>query len=179
MFFTRVFIGMFEFMLAVAMSGFVIALTYRVFITANPDFDMEGEIVKGNVAVGTLVGAILFAASMILLKGMSSVASMVRLRMAVPSAADYSVWRLFLMSLGHLAASMMLAMMTVSFTLRLFGRMVKGWKPGEELKKGNMAVGILLSTVVLIAAIFVGEGVSSLSKALVPQPSIGRVQILR
>jgi hypothetical protein len=30
-----------------------------------------------------------------------------------------------------------------------------------------------------VAALYVGEGVSALSKALVPQPSIGRVQILK
>jgi hypothetical protein len=42
-----------------------------------------------------------------------------------------------------------------------------------------MAVGILLSSVVLVASMYVGEGVSALSKALVPQPSIGHIQILR
>ena len=57
MFTTRVLVSFFEFMLSVVMSGFVIYLTYRIFIKANPDFDMEVEIKKGNVAVGTLVGA--------------------------------------------------------------------------------------------------------------------------
>ena len=40
MFFTRVVISLIEFGLAVAMSGAVIALTYRIFVHANPDFDM-------------------------------------------------------------------------------------------------------------------------------------------
>ncbi|MDP2866526.1 MAG: DUF350 domain-containing protein, partial [Elusimicrobiota bacterium] len=65
MFNTRLIVSVFEFFLAVVMSGFIISLTYRVFIKANPDFDMEEEIKKGNAAVGTLVAAILFSASMI------------------------------------------------------------------------------------------------------------------
>ncbi len=179
MFFTRVLIGLFEFTLAVVMSGFIIALTYRVFISANPDFDMEQKIREGNTAVGVLVAAILFAASMILDKGMSSVVSMVRLHLGAPVESGFSGFQLVLMCLGHLAVSMILALLTISITLRLFGRLTRGWRPGKELEKGNLAVGLLLSSVVLIAAFYVGEGVSSLSKALVPQPTIGRIQILK
>lgn len=179
MFFTRVLIGLFEFTLAVVMSGFIIALTYRVFIRANPDFDMELEIRKGNTAVGALVGSILFAASMILQKGMASVVSMVRLHLAAPAEAGFTTWELVLMSIAHLAVSMILALLTISITLRLFGRLTHGWRPGKELEKGNLAVGLLLSSVVLIASFYVGEGVSSLSKALVPQPTIGHIQILK
>jgi hypothetical protein len=38
---------------------------------------------------------------------------------------------------------------------------------------------LLLSSVVLVAAFYVGEGVSALSKALVPQPAMGRIQIMK
>lgn len=179
MFLTRVISGLFEFVLAVVMSGFIIVLTYRVFISANPDFDMEQEIRKGNSAVGILMAAILFAASMILQKGMTSVVSMVRLRLAAPIESGFPMWELVLMSIGHLAVSMILALLTVSITLRLFGRLTRGWRPGKELEAGNVAVGILLSSVVLIAALYVGEGVSALSSALVPQPTIGHIQIMK
>jgi uncharacterized membrane protein YjfL (UPF0719 family) len=178
MFVTRVIVSMFEFSLTVLMSGLVIALTYKVFITANPDFDMEEEIQKGNTAVGVLVGTILFAASMILQRGLSSVVSMFRLHMTAPTEG-FALWQLGLMALGHLMMSLVLALMTISITLRLFGRIPRHFRPGKELQKGNMAVGVLLSAVVVVAALYVGEGVSALSKALVPQPSIGRVQILK
>jgi len=49
---TRVIVSLFHFVLMVLMSAFVIYWTYRTFIRANPDFDMEEEITKGNVAVG-------------------------------------------------------------------------------------------------------------------------------
>jgi hypothetical protein len=74
---------------------------------------------------------------------------------------------------------MLLAVITISVTLRLFGRLVKSLHAGQELQRGNLAVGIVLSSVVLVAALYVGEGVSAISKALVPQPSIGQIEIMK
>ncbi len=180
MFNTRVIVSIFEFLLSVVMSGLIIYLTYRVFIKANPDFNMEEEIKKGNVAVGTLVGAILFAASMILQKGLSAVVGMFRMHVSAPGEMTLGLGKLALLSVAHLGLDLALAVITISVTLRLFGRLVRShMRPGVELQKGNLAVGIVLSAVVLVAALYVGEGVSAISKALVPQPSIGRIEIMR
>ncbi|MCM2268457.1 MAG: DUF350 domain-containing protein [Elusimicrobiales bacterium] len=177
---TRVIVSVFEFLLAVLMSGLIIYLTYRVFIKANPDFNMEEEIKKGNVAVGTLVGAILFAASMILQKGLGAVVSMFRMHVSAPGEMTIGLSKLAVIGAAHLGLAMMLAVFTISVTLRLFGRLVRShMHPGEELQKGNVAVGIVLAAVVLVAALYVGEGVSAISKALVPQPSIGQIEIMQ
>ena len=47
---TRVVVSLMHFFLMVLMSGFVIFWTYRTFIKANPDFDMEKKIKEGNIA---------------------------------------------------------------------------------------------------------------------------------
>ncbi|HNW45575.1 MAG TPA: DUF350 domain-containing protein [Elusimicrobiales bacterium] len=180
MFTTRLLTSFFEFALSVVMSGFIIYLTYRVFIKANPDFDMEAEIKKGNVAVGTLVSVILLSASLILQKGLGSVVSMFRLYVSAPGENSLGLGKLALLSVAHLGLAMLLAVITISVTLRLFGKLVrKHMHAGEELEKGNLAVGLVLSAVVLIASLYVGEGVSAISKALVPQPSIGQIEIMK
>ena len=176
----RVIVSIFEFVLAVVMAGVVIFLTYRTFIKANPDFDMEDEIRKGNTAVGILVAAILFAASMILQKGMGAVVSMFRMYVSAPGESTLRLWQLVLLSIGHLGLSMLLAVITISVTLREFGRLSREHlHAGQQLQKGNVAVGVLLASVVLVAAFYVGEGVSAISSALVPQPSIGQIEILK
>ena len=179
MFFTRVMVSLFEFGLSVAMLAVGIYMVYRVIIKANPDFDMELEIAKGNVAVGILVGAILIATSSILQKVSFSVVSMFRLFLTAPPEHGISFWQLPLIAAGHLVMAFALSMFTISFTLRTFGRLTTRMEEGKELAKGNVAVGVLLASVVLVAAMFVGEGVSSVSKALIPQPSIGKIQILK
>lgn len=179
MFFTRVAVSLFEFTLSVLMSGIVIALTYRVFVHANPDFDMDAEIKKGNTAVGALVASILFSASSILRQGMGSVMSMLRLHMQAPGQEPFSLWQLCLISIAHLVMALTLALLTISITLRLFGKLTRPLQAGKELQRGNLAVGLLLSSVVIVASLYVGEGVSALSKALIPQPTMGRVRILK
>jgi uncharacterized membrane protein YjfL (UPF0719 family) len=177
MFSTRVLVSFFDFALMVLMSAFVIALTYRIFVKANPDFHMGQEIKKGNVAVGILMAAILLSASYILMAGTESSISMMRMHMLAPSEENESLLRIFGLIIAHLAISMMLAVISISVTLRMFGRLEKELRAGKELQNGNLAVGVLLAAVVMISSMYVREGVSALSKALTPQPSIGHIEI--
>lgn len=176
---TRVIVSFFDFFLMVVMSALVIALTYRIFVKANPDFDMGAEIKKGNVATGILVAVIMLSASHILMAGTESSVSMFRMHMLAPSEENVGMGTIAGLILAHLSVSMTLAVISISVTLRMFGRLTREMQCGKELQKGNVAVGVLLSGVVLISAMYVREGVSALSKALTPQPSIGRIQIGR
>ena len=176
MFTTRVVVSLFDFILMVVMSAFVIALTYRIFVKANPDFHMGAEIKKGNVAVGILMAAILVSASYILMAGTESSINMFRMHMLAPGE-DESLIRILCLMVAHLAISMMLAVVSISVTLRMFGRLERELRAGKELQAGNVAVGILLAAVVVISSMYVREGVSALSKALTPQHSIGLIQV--
>jgi len=177
MFTTRVVVSLFDFILMVVMSAFVIALTYRIFVKANPDFHMGQEIKKGNVAVGILMAAILISASYILMAGTESSIAMFRMHMLAPSEENESLLRIAGLIVAHLSISMMLAVVSISVTLRMFGRLERELRAGKELQAGNVAVGVLLGAVVVISSMYVREGVSALSKALTPQPSIGRIEI--
>jgi uncharacterized membrane protein YjfL (UPF0719 family) len=182
MFLLRLVVSLFELALMTVMSGVIIYLIYRVFIKANPDFDMEEEIKNGNMAVGTLVSSIMISSAMILQKGLGASVAMFRLSVFAPSDVSLPLWKTGLLTLGHLILTLSIAVFTVSVTLRLFGKMVRKFNPemnlGLHLKRGNMAVGILLSAVVFISTLYVSEGVSAITKALVPQPQIGKIQIM-
>jgi uncharacterized membrane protein YjfL (UPF0719 family) len=177
MFTTRVVVSLFDFILMVVMSAFVIALTYRIFVKANPDFHMGQEIKKGNVAVGVLMAAILLSASYILMAGTESSIAMFRMHMLAPSEENETLLHIGALIIAHLSISMMLAVVSISVTLRMFGRLERELRAGKELQAGNLAVGILLAAVVIISSMYVREGVSALSKALTPQPSIGHIEI--
>lgn len=183
MFIVRLVVSLFELALMVAMSGVIIYLIYRIFIKANPDFDMEEEIAQGNVAVGILVSTIMVSAALLLEKGLAASVSMFKLSVSAPDEVALPLWQTGLITLCHLALVLAIAVFTISATLRLFGRMARNINPhmklGEHLKNGNVAVGILLSAVVFIATTYVGEGVSALTKALVPQPKIGTIEIMK
>ena len=176
---TRILISGTQFILSVVMAGFVIYYTYRAFIKANPDFNMEESIKKGNIAVGILVSTNVYCASMMLHKTFGSVGTMVKMYAYSPSDYTINAFQLGLISIAHIVLTLILAMLTISITLRLFGKMLRPRiNAGEELKKGNIAVGILLACVVLIASTYISYGIDIISKAMVPQPSIGQIEIM-
>lgn len=182
MFFDRLMVSLFELVLMIVLSGVIIYIIYKFDIKANRDFDMEEEIKKGNVAVGILVSSVMISSALLLQKGVGASIGMFRLAVSSPADVSIPLWQTALLTLGHLTLTLGIAMFTISFALRTFGKMVRRMKPdlrlGEQLQKGNVAVGLLLASVVFIATTYVGDGVSALTKTLVPQPKIGNIQIM-
>lgn len=179
MFITRVLISLFEFFFTVVLAVLVVYVNYYVMGIINKDYDEEEELKKGNVAVALLLGALLIATGMMVQKGIYPVVNLVRLYFLSPQESAIGVIPMAIYAFSHLVMVFVVAVLTVSFSLRFYGKLTKNIEEGVELQKGNVAVGIILSCVVLVVAMYVSEGIGSLSKALIPQPSIGRVQIAR
>ena len=183
MFSTRLLISLAELGLMILASGLIIVVIYRVFLRANPDFDMEESIRNGNVAVGILMSSIMICAALMLDRGLSASIGVFRLAVAAPVESGAPLGEAVLLIVGHLLLSLAIAVITISVTLRLFGILSRKINPqmnmGQQLKNGNIAVGILLSAVVFIATLYVGAGVSAVTKALVPQPNVGTIRIMQ
>ena len=179
MFWTNLMVAIIEFVVMASMTGVFIYYIYRIFVHANPDFDMEHEIKKNNVAVGILMFSIMISGSTILYRGLDSIMDMVRLHASAPGQTGMNWWQLAGLGLAHITVALLMSVYTISITLRLFGRMTRGMKEGQELQRGNIAVGLLLSAVVIISALFVGSGVSAVSRALVPQLNVASVEIMQ
>jgi len=145
---------------------------------ANTDFDEDKEILKGNAAVGILVAALLLASANIMHNAFAPMLDTVH-SYVTRGAGGASRWQIAGYVLANLALGFVIVVGTLSFSLRLFGRLMRTEKsrPGKELERGNVAVGILLSTIVLIVSMFMAEGVQALSRSLIP-PTGGRIQIM-
>lgn len=181
---TRFLFSLFELALMIVMSGVTITLIYWGLLKSSRDIDIEEGIRKGNVAVGILMATIMISVALLLQKGLEASVNTFRLAMATPDEMAVPLWLAGLLIIGHLALSLALGIVTISATLRLTGRIARRINPKmpyyrKLLADGNVAVGLLLSSVVLITVLFVGEGVSAVTKALVPQPKIGTIQIMK
>ena len=47
-----------------------------------------------------------------------------------------------------------------------------------QIRKGNVAVSVIVSAVVLVIALYMQQGVGSLAKSLVPQPQLGDMRMV-
>ena len=179
MFITRVLVSLFEFFFSAVSSVLVIYVTYRVFILANTDFDGEEQIKKGNVAVAILTAAIMVSSSWIIQKGLDSCKSIFKMYMTTPVNEMAGTLNLVFLGVAHFLMAFVLAVVTISGALRLFGRLGRRMHLGQQLHEGNIAVGILLAGVVVVVSAYMTEGVSSLAKSLLPQPTIGHISIMK
>jgi uncharacterized membrane protein YjfL (UPF0719 family) len=182
MFSSRLLVSFFELLLMIFVSGVIVFVIYQVFVKSNPDFDMEEEIKNGNIAVGIVVGAMMVSGALLLQKGLEASVAAFRLAVASPLEAALPLWQAGLLIVGHLSLTLSIAVLSISVALREFGRMARRFNAemhlGRHLKDGNIAVGIMLAAVIFIVTLYVGAGVSALTKALVPQPRIGKIQIM-
>lgn len=178
---TRVLISLGELGLTLVMAVLVVYVTMRALIRTNTDFDEDKELLRGNLAVGFLVAALLLSSANIMSSAFAPITGAIRIYVANPATRSVPAWQMALYTVLNLALAFVIVVMTLSFSLRLFGRLVRTEKmrAGKELEKGNIAVSVLLSAVVLIVSMFVGDGVQSITKSLTPRMAVGQMRIMR
>jgi uncharacterized membrane protein YjfL (UPF0719 family) len=175
-------VALLELGLMVVFSGVVIAIIYQAILRTAIIENLEEEIRKGNFAIGLLMGMVMVSAGLLLKRGLGASVTALQLKIAAPEMVQESLWFLVLLMLGHLVVSLAISIATLVATLWFFRRLTRRLNPemqlGELLRQGNIAVAAVLAAVVFLTTTFVGEGVSSVSKALVPQPHIGKIQVM-
>jgi uncharacterized membrane protein YjfL (UPF0719 family) len=172
---TVILLSLFEFALTAALSVLVVYVNYRLLIVTNRDYDAEEEIKKDNKGVAMLLAGLVIAGGLIVREGIYPVMNIVRLYFTTPQP-EFSAWQMVALAAGHVVLVFAVATLTLSLSLRFWGRLTPHVQNGAELKRGNFSVGIVLTGVVLVVALFMSEGISRLTKSLIPQPSIGQVQ---
>jgi hypothetical protein len=175
----RVAVSAAELVVTVMMAVLTVFVVYRALIKTNTDFDSDKQILKKNNAVGLLIGSLLLAAANMMHQAFKPVADAIHMALTNPLAKEAANWKLGLYSAANLVLAFVIVVTTLSFSLRLFGRLTrtKETRPGRELLKGNVAIGVILSSFVLVISLFVG-GVKSLTKSLVPRPNVGHMMIM-
>jgi uncharacterized membrane protein YjfL (UPF0719 family) len=181
---TRLLTSLIEFGFLVTISGLIIVVIYQIFLRAGTKgFDSEDAIKNDNVAVGILMATIMVSSALMLQKGLSASMGVFRLTMATPAETGLLLSETLLLVLAHLLLSLTCIVVTLFVTLQLFNILNRKINPEMQmdqlLRQGNVAVGIVLSAVVLITTIYAGDGISAVTKSLVPQPNVGTVRIMK
>ncbi len=117
------------------------------------DLDEWDEISKGNNAVAILMAGIFISVATIVAPGISGL---------------FMQWDILAIIIGfvQLIISLSLAMAMQYVALSVMSRLTKNMDDFAELKKGNIAVGIVMASVVIAVATVVVAGVETLIAAL-------------
>lgn len=179
MFWTRIVISLAEFALSLALSIFVVFWSYKSFVQLHLDFDAEAEIMKGNTAVAILLASLTFAAAMVMRETIYPIVSILTVGMTGSEGASHGFLSLLAYACGHLVFGFLLSIGTVQIALKTFEHLNTRIDESAEIARGNTAVAVIMGTVVLIVAMFMQQGVGSVSKSLIPQPKLGTLRMVQ
>lgn len=178
MFLNRLILSLSEFVLSVFLAIFVVFWSYKSFSKLTADYDLEEELKKDNVAVAVLLTALMVATSLMMQNTVYPVIGTLTVFLTSFGSSGISVWQLIGYSIGHLVGGFVLAFGTIRMSLWLFQKLLTEIDEEKEIRRGNVAVSMVMAGVVLVIALYMQSGVSGLAKTLIPQPELGEIQVL-
>ena len=141
-----------QFIIGLILSVFSIYLGIRVLDKFTKNLDEWKEIKKGNVAVGILIAAVVLSVAVVVESGVTSIAT------TVPAGATMIELIIGLFaSFINILIGVFAAMIGIYFAMTIFDQLTQDINEFAELKKGNIAVAVLLGAV-LLAVSFVIKG---------------------
>lgn len=148
--------------LAFAMGSIYLGL--KVFDSLTEGIDEMDELKKGNVAVAILLGAVIFSIANVVEGGVTALMQSITPGLSVPT-----LMAAFVIGIANLLISLILAVITIYIALSILDRITVGIDEFKELKKGNVAVAIIMAAVLFAVSFVIRGAVASMATSLSPQ----------
>ncbi|MCX8163552.1 MAG: DUF350 domain-containing protein [Candidatus Micrarchaeota archaeon] len=145
-------------LLAIFLSTFTIYLGLQLFNKITKKVDELEEIKKGNVAVAIVLVSIVLAIASIVQGGIENISLLVN-----PSLPFNSLLFGMVFAIGQLLVSVAVAVITISIAIYMIGKIAKGLDYETQIKKGNVAVALLVGGILLALSFVIRAGVSAFS----------------
>jgi uncharacterized membrane protein YjfL (UPF0719 family) len=153
------FFGLIQLVIAIILAVVALYIGYSVFSRITKGMDEEGELMGGNTAVGIIIASIFFAIALVVQSGISGIS--VGIMKAL--AGD---WLAIVASLIQLILGIILAIGAIYLALNILDRLTRRVDEFEEVKKGNVAVALMMAGVIVSTALIIQSGVIGITSAL-------------
>ena len=167
-----------ELIVSVALVVLTLVLSYRLFGRLVVDLDGDKELKAGNLAASILLVAVMVCPAAIVLSTMSSMVFLAR-SFFLNGREDLSIVQLGGYAVCWIALVLALSLFAMWLALRLFGKLTPDIDELAEVRKGNVAVAVLMAGVIAIVSVSMQEGISTLSHTLVPRTPLGELKLMR
>lgn len=153
------FFGLIQLVIAIILAVVALYIGYSVFSRITKGMDEERELMGGNAAVGIIIASIFFAIALVVQSGISGIS--VGIMKAL--AGD---WLAIVASLIQLILGIILAIGAIYLALNILDRLTRRVDEFEEVKKGNVAVALMMAGVIVSTALIIQSGVIGITSAL-------------
>lgn len=171
----QILLGLIELLVSIFISLVLIAGSYRFFLFITPRFDEERQLKKKNTSVGIVLGGILIGEVLVVKQAIYPVMSVIQLFILREEKNFSNYLEMIGLSVGYVLLAGILALACILFSFWAFNKLTPRLDQYEEIKNNNVAVAVFMALFILGICILISDGVSGLTKALIPFPEIGSI----
>jgi len=148
--------------LALAMGSVYLGL--KMFDRMIEGIDELAELKKGNVAVAILLGAIVFSIANIVQAGVVGLTKSI-----VPGMSFMHMAAAVIIGLFNLSVGVVLSVLSIYVAVNVLDKITVGIDEFKELKKGNVAVAILMAAVLFAVSYVISGAVAGMAASVSPE----------
>jgi uncharacterized membrane protein YjfL (UPF0719 family) len=154
------FVGIIQLLVAIILAVIALYIGFSVLSRITKGIDEEKELLKGNAAVGIIIASVFFAIAIVVQSGVAGVS----IGISKALAGDYLA---LVVAAIQLVLGILLAVAAIYISLNVLDRLTKGIDEFEEIRKGNIAVALMMAGVIVSTAVIIQSGVIGITQALV------------
>jgi uncharacterized membrane protein YjfL (UPF0719 family) len=156
-------IGIIQLIIGLGLAMGAIYMGIRLLDKLTKGIEEEEELKKGNVAVACLMLGVVIAIALVISGGVAGLTKNLTTIEKGATVVDY------LIAIGGGVAQVIFgiifAVVAIYLAFRIWDRITTRIEEVDELKKGNVAIGIIMAGVIIAVAIVIRAGVSGLAEA--------------
>jgi uncharacterized membrane protein YjfL (UPF0719 family) len=168
--------GLVAYVVALFASVLLVFVTYRMNLLVTSKIDEERLLLSGNRSAALALGTIVLCQAILLRHAVFPTMAVVRNVILRPLTLAAGAWAVGY-ALLFFAIVGVLSFLSVVVAAWLFSKMTRALPEREEILKDNLAVAIFFALVLVGITLIVNEGLVDLSRAIVPYPESGVIQI--
>lgn len=136
------------------------------------DTDPTPDLQKGNVAAGIVHAASLLALGLLVQNAVSATFDAVDLTVRDPQPHVLLWLRLGFFAVLHVGVSLLVGSGVLALGVLLFDKMTPGLDELAEVRRGNVALALVLAAVLVVIALLTAPGLQATLNGLIPFPEL-------
>lgn len=173
----QIIFGLLEFFVTILISFILIFVSYRLFLILTPRFDEERQLRKKNTSVGILLGSVILGEAIVVKQAIYPVMAVIQIFVLDQERGVANFFKMLGLSVGYVLLAGILAIVCILFSFWIFNRLTPKIDQYEEIKNNNLAVALFMALFVIAICLLISQGVSGLTKALIPFPEVGAIPL--
>lgn len=136
-----------------------VSIAFGMFDKLTKGVDEWAELKKGNVAIGLLMAAVIYAIGHVISSGVTALTTSL-----MNPALNLAYLLSIIVGIVNLLIALWVGTYVIGLTIKILDKMTENIEEMEEIAKGNVAVAILVTGVLLAVSNVVAQGVEGISK---------------